>query len=271
MNKIAVSKLSEYLYCKRKLYLQEVLGFVPELKREVVKGSIRHNVFDDVNKLDESIVKSFKRFVPFSDVFMSYRSAYYKSFFGFVQRNKEDLLKVGIKPMEFFHEKWPAFLFEARERANKVHNLMGKEKVFGDQLWERLFPKYMTEIWVESDFLKLKGVIDRIEIFEDRAVPIELKTGKMPHEGVWPGHRIQLEAYMLLINEGLGKNVKEGYIEYLDSKERRGVVMNPFVREEIVGLVNDVFAMLESDKVPEKVKNENKCKSCALREKCYNL
>ena len=271
MNKIAVSKLSEYLYCKRKLYLREVLGLVPELKREVVKGSIRHNVFDRVNKLDEEIVRSFTKFVPFSDVFMAYRSAYYKSFFSFVQASKEDLLKVGIKPMDFFHEKWPAFIFEARNRANNVHSFMAKEKVFGAELWARLFPKYMTELRVESDFLKLKGVIDRIEIFEDGAVPIELKTGKMPDEGVWPGHRVQLECYMLLINESLGKNVKEGYIEYLDSKERRKVVMNPFVREEIVGLFNDVFAMLKSDKVPDKVKNENKCKSCALREKCFAL
>ena len=271
MNKIAVTKLSEYLYCKRKLYLREVLGFIPELKREVVKGSIRHDVFDKVNKLDEEIIKSFTRFLSFSDVFMAYRSAYYKSFSGFVKQNKSNLLKVGVKPLDFFHEKWPAFLFEARKRANNVHSFMAKEKVYGNELWERLFPKYLTELRVESDFLKLKGIIDRIEVFEDRAVPIELKTGKMPHEGVWPGHRVQLECYMLLINEVLGKNVQEGYVEYLDGKERRKVVMNPFVRGEIVGLVSDVFAMLESDKVPEKCKNENKCKSCALREECYNL
>ena len=40
-----------------------------------------------------------------------------------------------------------------------------------------------------------------MEIYENGYVPIELKTGKMPKEGVWPGHKVQIAAYSMLIEE----------------------------------------------------------------------
>ena len=71
-------------------------------------------------------------------------------------------------------------------------------------------------------------------------VPIELKTGKMPKEGVWPGHRIQIAAYSMLIEEKFNTTVKEGFVRYLDSKETRHIAINPFMREEITNLIKEV-------------------------------
>jgi len=55
---------------------------------------------------------------------------------------------------------------------------------------------------------ELKGKIDRIEKFNDTAIPVELKTGKAPKGGVWESHMIQVASYMLLLEEKLGKKAR---------------------------------------------------------------
>jgi len=52
-----------------------------------------------------------------------------------------------------------------------------------------MFPILISEQRIGSDKLQLKGIVDRIEVYENGYVPVELKTGKIPKEGVWPGHR----------------------------------------------------------------------------------
>jgi CRISPR/Cas system-associated exonuclease Cas4 (RecB family) len=56
--RISVSMLSSYTYCKRKLFLQYVLNLVEPEKEAMVKGSIRHETYDKINKIEENIVKS---------------------------------------------------------------------------------------------------------------------------------------------------------------------------------------------------------------------
>ena len=56
--RISVSMLSAYLYCKRKLFLERVLGLFEPEKEALVKGTIRHETYDRVNRIEEKIVKS---------------------------------------------------------------------------------------------------------------------------------------------------------------------------------------------------------------------
>ena len=116
----------------------------------------------------------------------------------------------------------------------------------------------------------LKGIIDKIEKYEDGIVPVELKTGSMPREGVWPGHRIQIAAYALMLEKKLGKEIKEGVVHYLDPNIRRQVVINPFLREEVKELKDKVRALLDGNEIPAAADNENKCAKCGLKEQCMN-
>ena len=109
-----------------------------------------------------------------------------------------------------------------------------------------------------------------MEIYENGYVPIELKTGKMPKEGVWPGHKVQIAAYSMLIEEKFKTEVKEGFVNYLDAKQTRHIAINPFMRQEILDLVKEVQEMLKSHDLPNYCKNKNKCVNCGLRETCYN-
>ena len=54
---ISVTMLSSYLYCKRKLFLERVLGLFEPDKGALVKGSIRHKTYEEINKIEENIFK----------------------------------------------------------------------------------------------------------------------------------------------------------------------------------------------------------------------
>ena len=262
--------LSTYLYCKRKLYLQYVLKLSSPPKDVIIKGKLRHEAFDRINKLDKEIVKEIKRFVPLEDMIMIFRKEYSKILREVLDEMKLELLEVGVDPTSVFHTVWPTFLKEAQDKAESIYNFMVAEKVYSNSLWERLTPKILTEINLTSFSINLKGTIDKIEISNGNYVPIEIKTGKMPNEGIWPGDRIQLESYMSLLVEEMNKNVREGYVHYIDHNEKRKIVMTPFIRENVIKTVQNVNSVLDG-KLPEIVNNRNKCVSCVFREKCYGL
>jgi CRISPR-associated exonuclease Cas4 len=267
---ISVNMLSNYLYCPRKLYLQYVLKLARPPKEVLIRGRIRHRVFDTINELDKEIIKGIKSFTPYEDLVMVFRKEYSSAVREVLDQMKLELLEVGIESTTIFHKVWTIFLKEAQFKAQYVYDFMIHEKVYGDSLWQRLTPKILTEVSIESKELGLKGIIDRIEIHGENYIPVEIKTGKMPSEGVWPGDRIQLEAYMTLLVEEMNKNIKEGYIDYTDYNEKRRISMNPFVRDNILTTVQKVNEVLEG-KLPSIVSNRNKCVSCSFRSKCHNL
>ena len=110
----------------------------------------------------------------------------------------------------------------------------------------------------------------QVHVYDNEYVPFELKTGRTPSDGVWPSHRIQLAAYSLLLQEHFNKQIKEGFVVYLDTKEKRHIAMNPFMKEEVKQIVNDIMELLESRELPDFCSNENKCRKCGLKQTCYN-
>jgi len=159
---------------------------------------------------------------------------------------------------------------ESVTRSKNVFDFILKNNVFGDELWQRLTPKILSELRVESEGLKLKGIIDQVHVYEQDYVPFELKTGRAPDSGVWPSHRIQIAAYSMLLQEKFNKPIKEGFVFYLDTKEKRHIAMNPFMKDEVRQIVSEVIGLLESRNIPDFCNNENKCMKCGLKATCYD-
>ncbi len=270
---LSVTMLSSYLYCSRKLYLQRVLGLWEPPKEAMVKGTIRHETYDLINKNEERIVKSIKE-LNLEKIKEKYKYEYLKFLRVAILKNKEGLAKFEIKPEEMFKKVYPMINDEAETRAFNIFTFIQKNNLFGDELWEKLTPKIQSELKVTSEVLGLKGIIDQIEVYSDgnsvEYVPIELKTGKAPREGVWPGHKIQLAAYCLLLEGHYKKQIKEGFITYLDIKDRRHIAMNAFLKDEVKELIDKVNDLLNSKELPDFCGSENKCKICGLRDDCYN-
>lgn len=268
--KISVTMLSSYIYCSRKLFLQRVLAVEEPPKESLVLGTLRHEIYDFINQKEERIVASITKKIQCQEIISIYKSFYSKALRERVIKNKSKIKEVNMDIVDVFKRTWPLILNEAETRANNIFNFIQKYNIYGKELWEQLTPKIISELRVSSDKLQLKGIIDRIEQYETGYTPIELKTGKMPNEGVWPGHRIQIAAYALLIEEKFNTTVKEGFINYLDAKQTRHIAINPFMKEEIIDLVKEVQELLSSKQPPKYCENRNKCTNCGLRETCYN-
>jgi CRISPR-associated protein Cas4 len=262
--------LSAYLYCGRKLFMERVLGMLEIPKAALVNGSVRHSVYDIINKKEEFIVKSFKSKLKLADIESRYRKNYAKVLREVIISKKHSIEAVSMDPLTLFKKNWVYFLHESKVRSINIFNFINENKVFGDELWVKLFPKIESELRAESKLLSLKGIIDQIEVWPDKYVPIELKTGRAPATGVWPGHRVQLGCYALLLEEKFGVKIEKGEVRYLDSFENREVVINSFMREEVVELVGKVKELLSGDVLPDFCGNENKCKACSLKPLCYD-
>ena len=268
--KISVSMLSTYLYCPRMLFLQKVLAVEEPPKESLVLGSLRHEIYDFINKSEQKIVASIIEKMQYSQLLSTYKAYYSKILKEKIIKNKSKIREVNLDIVDVFKKTWPLILNEAELRAKNIFDFVVKHNVYGSDLWEKLTPKIISEKSIESEKLQLKGIIDRIEIYEDRYVPIELKTGKMPKDGVWPGHRIQIAAYAMLIEENFNTNVKKGFIRYLDTNETRQIAINPFMKEEIIDLTKEIQNLLKNREIPNYCENKNKCVNCGLRSTCYN-
>lgn len=267
---ISVTILSSYLYCKRKLFLEKVLGITEPIKEVMVKGSIRHETYDRINKIEESIVKSFKEKTKFKEMHEKYIHSYAGLLREVIKKNKKKLALFNLDELKVFKNMFPRFVMEGESRALNIYNFMNKYNVYGEDLWQRLTPKIKSEYKIKSNSLLLSGIIDQIEEYPEGIVPIELKTGSIPKEGVWPGHMIQIGAYALLLEEEFGKEIKEGFVHYLDNNERRQVVINPFLKEEVVGLRTKVIELLNSKEIPDICNNEKKCAVCGIKKDCFD-
>jgi len=266
--KIPVTFLTSYMYCKRKFFLEQIAGIIEPPKEVLVKGRIKHNVFDLANKQERGIILSIKNDNK-QEIIQRYRESYAKNLKNILLINKNSLKQLNIQLSDAYNELWSYFEEESITRAENIHNFLKTKKIFGKELWDALTPKIESEIYVESDNLQLKGKVDRIEKYDETIIPVELKTGKAPKEGVWQEHMIQIGAYMLMLGEVLGKKTVVGKVKYIKNNISREVHMNPFLQEEIKRLVKEVQEFLEKKNIPNFTKNKAKCESCGLREDCY--
>ena|SRR3989344_4617588 len=267
---ISVSALCGYLYCPRKLFLQYVLKLEEPPKESLVLGTVRHNCYDGINKAEEGIVRTIKRGLVFESILAAYKKEHLKILRETVEKNTQQIKNVCLAPEDVFSQTLSYIMFESRQRAINIFDFVRKNNVFGDELWEALTPKIISELSIQSDALGLRGIIDMIEVYPDKRIPVELKTGSMPLSGVWPGHKIQIASYGLLLEEEFKQPINEGYVVYLDANERRHIPFNVFLKDEIKDLIKKVNELKESPKAPQILSNTSKCKSCGLREQCYN-
>ena len=266
---ISVSTLTSYLYCRRKLFLQKVLGLVEVPKEAILKGQIKHDSFDNINKAEPLIVKSFTAKKTSDEIKEAYINRFSRIFRDNIIRKKAELANFNIPLTDFFRKNWPLFLEEAKERAENVFNFMRKNNVYGDELWLRLTPKIKSEFSIASEKLDLIGRIDMLKIFDDSVIPYELKTGYSPNDGAWKEHKLQLGAYMLMLKDK-GHKTEKGYIKYVDENKEITVNLDPFLESEVINLNQEVKSFLKSNHLPDKAENPNKCKSCGLRDKCFD-
>jgi CRISPR-associated protein Cas4 len=267
---LSVTTLTGYMYCPRKIFLEKVLGLKEPPKPKTLTGTIRHETHDLINKAEEEFITNITEFMRLDELKESYLKHYREILKNVINAHKEELEALSLNLHDVFKKAWMVIVMESETRSNNVFHFMTTRKVYGKELWERLIPKIQSELFIESKGLQLRGVVDQIEVYGDQLVPIELKTGIAPKTGIWKEHKIQIGAYTLLLEEQFKKEIKEAFVIYLDSNERRHIPINPFLRYEVKKLINKVIFMLHKKKLPGYCDSINKCKVCGIREQCSN-
>lgn len=267
---LSVSALSTYLYCQRKLFLQQVMGIFEPKKEATIRGTIRHEIYEGINKREEDIVKHIKSKLSLEEIRIVYNHAYRTLIKEVIDKYKKNLEKFNISPDELHEQLSEIIGDESINRSKNIYGFIERNNVFGEELWQKLTPKIRTEYRIISKKLEITGIIDQLEVYENFIVPVELKTGSCPSDGVWPSHRIQLAAYALLIEEHFNIKVKEGVINYLDAKIKRHIIFNPYHKAEIVDMISLVKELIDAKSPPDIEKNENKCSKCGIRNICHD-
>tara|TARA_Y100000310_G_scaffold343217_1_gene449844 strand:- start:4551 stop:5354 length:804 start_codon:yes stop_codon:yes gene_type:complete len=239
-------------------------------KESLVLGTIRHKFYEDINTIEKEIVVSIKKGFQYEDVLEMYTEQYKNTINDIIDRRSKALFSVDLTVEDAKARIMPFVIKEAKSRAENVIKFIIGNNVFGLELWEKLTPKIHSEVKIKNSNLKLSGIIDQIHVFEQGSVPFELKTGKAPSEGVWPGHKIQVAAYSMLLESHLGEPVREGFVRYLDAGVERQVSMNPKVKDDVLKLTKEVSDLMNSTTLPGFCENKNKCSSCGLKDDCYD-
>lgn len=266
---IPVSLLSAYLYCPRKVYLQKVLKLTEPTRESALKGTIKHMVFSAFAERERSVVSSIYPEHSFKDVRKHFEDAFGQELKNAIIQKKKPILRLNLEPDQVYRRLWPHFERDITARAMYVWDFIQKTHKYGTELWENLTPKIKSEYALESESLGLKGVVDQVLVYENALVPLEIKTGQPPKEGIWPGHRIQLAAYMLVIEDIFSMAVKKGEVYYL-SNDVRELHMNPFLKNDVLKTKETVENLLNSTTLPPILKKEGKCEKCGLKEKCHD-
>lgn len=112
--------------------------------------------------------------------------------------------------------------------------------------------------------LNLVGKADLVEFYSEVPYPVEYKSGRQRK-----GHHetLQLCAQALCLEEMFGVPVEKGALYWHGSRERREVILNEAMRDEVAKVAAAVGALLESPKLPPPV-NDQRCEGCSLSESC---
>lgn len=120
--------------------------------------------------------------------------------------------------------------------------------------------------------LGLSGQIDLVIETEEggkrRAVPVDFKLSRRQPG---PNLKVQLACYALLLEEGWQVAVEEGFIYLIPSRRGVRVPMTRRLLGRAKGLVAEVRAMVESQRMPPPTPRRARCVDCEFRRFCNDV
>jgi len=267
---INANLLATFLYCQRKVFLENVLK-IKKLKRgQSVKMLLVKKLRFLTNTHDERIVRGVTRQMDSNTLEQHYRKEYDDLIKSVIQENRTVIDKAVLLPNYLHTYLMRNMQTEILYRSANIAEFIEKNSLLGEELWNELSPKIKSEYEVSDVELDLRSSIDMLENYGKSVVPVLIRTGRAPDEGVWPGHQIIIATQLILLEKMFGSAITKGSVRYLEPGLCRDVVMNPFMKDRVLDIHEKVKKTLEMTSLPSRVENERKCKRCEHYESCYN-
>lgn len=121
---------------------------------------------------------------------------------------------------------------------------------------------------LRSERLGLSGVLDMIIVTPTEAIPVEFKNTSTS-----PGlnHKYQLTAYALLTEERWEKPIRRGFVYLIPNKRAVEIEITPSMRLFVLGVLEDIRAMLMSERMPAATRQTGRCVDCEFKNYCGDV
>jgi CRISPR-associated exonuclease Cas4 len=132
---------------------------------------------------------------------------------------------------------------------------------------EEYIQKYFN-VYLNDPDIGLVGLIDYFEFNGSEAYPVEIKTGRIPPEGLENPHKNQIIAQAILIERNFDFLVKKAKIYYSGSKK---VINHPIKVEDklnVLKIIGDIREMLTNERIPAPSSDVGKCEDCECKNYC---
>jgi len=257
-----VTDIIAYLYCPRKFYLKKIKGIKEKPNKFMIKGKIKHEIFDIFNKNEKNIVMNITRKIKKEEILELYRTEALKITNQIINLHKEVLSKFRLNSFDILHEILSSLEKEINLRIESVNKGIEKD-YFGEELWENLSPKYLSEVEVISENLALKGRIDRLEL-GNKIIPYEIKT----RNEIYEEDKLQLAGYVLILEDRFKKEIGIGIIE--TENDREEIKINKELKDKFLEIANEVRTLLREKKALPINSNFRKCQNCKFQDICFS-
>jgi len=153
-------------------------------------------------------------------------------------------------------------------KGREVHQRREKENQ--DYLRKKIgVTKKEVGIYLASPSLRVRGIVDEVLTLEDGTMaPLDYKYTEA-NEVVYRTHRVQVVLYGLLIEEAYRTAVTRGYVAYIrGSSQLYEVNIDVGARQEANGIVDDIFAIIETGYHPQRTPYRVRCVDCCYKNIC---
>ncbi len=155
--------------------------------------------------------------------------------------------------------------------AENVHTASGRivhERIDTGETTTRPAVAILRSVHVRSERLRLRGIIDVLEVHETEAgkrfLPVETKRGPRRR---WKRDEVQLCAQAMALEEMVGVGIDEGAIFHATTKRRRVVRIDTALRAATERAARELHVLVTEGRVPSPVR-DRRCPQCSLKGAC---
>ena len=124
-------------------------------------------------------------------------------------------------------------------------------------------------VYLASPKIRARGFVDEVLFLDDGTMaPLDFKYTEYK-ERAFRTHAIQVTLYGLLIEEVYKAEVLRGYVAYIRGGSKvLEVTLSDEIREATDQILDDIFAIIYTGKLPRKTANRNHCVDCCYKNIC---
>jgi len=261
---IRASDIALHAFCPRALYLERTRGVKPARTPEHDLGLVGHTVRRELAMREAKILSR-----AGEDA-------------GVAEGIRKELALIKKEAPELYKQELAGADFEAgfkaledefqSELALLEKKLAAMIEEFGLEGAVEYATPWRTNCSLSSSKLCLTGRVDKIVEADGARYPLAVKTGEVPREGAWERDRVQVAAYVLLLEEESAEGVECGFAEYARAWERRPVMVGEQLRRSVLD-ARDAAQKILDGSVPEICAHGSgaKCEACGLAQECYKI